>query len=386
VRVLFAGGGSGGHLMPAAATAEALEELVPGARACFLLTDGATDRQCVPALAGFESAQMPAVRWRDATEKVRFPARLLKAAGQAARTIRSVRPHVVMGLGGRNCALPLLIGRAAGSRTALLEANAVPGRCVLMLAPLCDLLAVQWRRAAAAARARRVLTAGLPVRARLFGMERSEAARRLGLSPRRCTLLAMGGSQGALALNNALQQVLPEVFRRAPHLQVLHLTGVDHLHAALRWRNSLPVSGYRPIGFLDRMEEAYAAADFVLSRSGGSTLAELTALGLPSVLVPYPHHADQHQHANAAVLSEAGAAIMIRQSELEGPRLAGALVALANDEARRRHMAEASRRLGRPRAAFEVAAALATLAGFGRRLRRRTEQQETAGTTSPQAA
>jgi UDP-N-acetylglucosamine--N-acetylmuramyl-(pentapeptide) pyrophosphoryl-undecaprenol N-acetylglucosamine transferase len=143
---------------------------------------------------------------------------------------------------------------------------------------------------------------------------------------------------------------------------------VDHLHTALDEGLSM-LGPYRAIGFLERMQDAYAAADFALSRAGGSTLAELTALGLPSILVPYPYAAHGHQGVNAGLLAQAGAAIAIDQQDLTAERLAESIRALATDDGLRGRMAECARQQGRPDAALRVAQELAVLAGFGSQLK-----------------
>jgi UDP-N-acetylglucosamine--N-acetylmuramyl-(pentapeptide) pyrophosphoryl-undecaprenol N-acetylglucosamine transferase len=247
------------------------------------------------------------------------------------------------------------------------ESNAIPGRVVRLLAPFVDCVQLQWPIAARRLRARRVLISGNPVRPDVLQHDRRSARIRLGLYPDRCTLLAMGGSQGALALNEALVQALrtsSEEGLLLPHgLQVLHLTGSEHLEEVQR--QSLPPGlRYRTRAFLSRMQDAYAAADLVLARAGGATLAELTASALPSILVPYPYATENHQAANAAVLAEAGAAVVLSQRKLT-PRKLGKLIAgLVNHPDRRQAMAARARALGRPDAASVVAAELASMAGF----------------------
>ncbi|MGD2174317.1 MAG: UDP-N-acetylglucosamine--N-acetylmuramyl-(pentapeptide) pyrophosphoryl-undecaprenol N-acetylglucosamine transferase, partial [Candidatus Brocadiaceae bacterium] len=343
-RVAFAGGSSGGHLMPGVAVAEALRALVPGSRPMFLTTGRKVERHCGEAIAEFESVSVPATPWTGAGGKLLFPARCVLAMGRIRRLLGEFRPHAAVGLGGCNSIIPVLAARLSGVPTLLLEGNAVPGRAVRVLGPVADCVAVQWQEAARHLCARRIVVSGNPVRRHLFGGDRSAARRRLGLEEHRLTLLAMGGSQGALSLNGILQEALTEL--RAD-LQVLHLTGVDHLHAALRSpANERP--SYRPIGFLPRIGEAYAAADFVLARSGASTLAELTALGLPSILVPYPWASAREQHANANILRRAGAAVVLDQSRLTAERLRRAIEALAADPDRLGRMSEAASRVGRP--------------------------------------
>lgn len=365
LRVLFAGGGTGGHLMPGAATAGALRALVSGARSLFLLTDRRVESWCLGALEGFETIQAPDLRWEGTARAPRLVARGLLACGRMVGLMRRFRPHVVVGLGGVNSVVPVLVARALGARTALFESNVLPGRAVRMLAPAADCTMLHWPQAAARLRARCVRLTGNPVRPGLFGADREAARRRLGLQPGRPTLLAMGGSQGAQALNEALFGALERLrAREGARPQVLHLTGPDLLRPARERAEQLGLTGYRPIGFLERMEDAYAVADLALGRAGGASLAELTALGLPAILVPYPHSTDAHQLANARAMAAAGAALTMEQSDLSPETLADAIAALTADGARRGRMAACARRIGRPGAALEVAAELAAMARF----------------------
>ena len=368
LRVIFAGGGTGGHIMPGAAVAQALRELLPGTRCLFLSTARSSERQCREAIAGFELARIPAARWRGMLQKFRFAITSVGAAQRSLEIIRAFRPHAVVGLGGYSCAAPVLVARALRVPTMLFESNAVPGRAVRALAPLVDCVQLQWQAAARLLRARRLLVSGNPVRPHIMGGDKLSARIRLGLHPDRCTLLAMGGSQGALALNRALHAALRYLTsgqgRLLPNgLQVLHLIGPEHL-AEAPCDGSLPGLVYRARGYMTRMQDAYSAADFVLARAGGSTLAELTATGLPSILVPYPHATENHQAANAAVLAQAGAAVVFSQRRFSAPKLGGLIADLANHPERRIKMAACARTLGRPDAANVVAEALASMAGF----------------------
>ncbi|NLW49467.1 MAG: UDP-N-acetylglucosamine--N-acetylmuramyl-(pentapeptide) pyrophosphoryl-undecaprenol N-acetylglucosamine transferase [Candidatus Brocadiaceae bacterium] len=363
LRVLFAGGGTGGHLMPGAATARALQELVPGAASLFQMTHRSAERSCLPALAGCRTARMGDLRWAGPAGKVLWPARAGAALSRTLDVLRGFRPHVVVGLGGVNSVLPVLVARTLGMRTAVLESNALPGRAVRALAPVCDCVLLHWPQAAAGLRARRTVLTGSPVRPEVLAGDRRAARRRLGLCPLRPTLLAMGGSQGALALNEALLSALGLVRAGGADVQVLHLTGAGLLNGTRERAARMGLTGYRAVGFMERMADAYAAADVVLARAGGSTLAELTALGLPAILVPYPYATDGHQVANAEAAAAAGAAVVIPQSALTAQSLADAILALVRDDARRGRMAACARRIGRPRAARAAALHLAALAG-----------------------
>jgi len=385
LRVMMAGGSTGGHLMPGVATADALCQAMPGTRVLFLVTNRKAERHCSGVLGRFETAAVPDTPWHGAGGKALFPARCLLAARRVLQVLHEFRPHVALGLGSYNSAVPALLARACGVPTALLEANAVPGAAVRMLAPLADCVLLQWGKARPLLRARRAVASGLPVRREIVTAERAHALRRLGLSPDKPTLLATGGSQGALALNQALFGAVRRLYAEGVELQVIHLTGVDHLQAALDTGLS-GLGPYRAIGFLDRMQDAYAAADFALARAGGSTLAELTAVGLPSILVPYPYAANAHQQANARLLAHAGAAIAIDQKDLTVERLADCIRALATDASLRARMAECAQTQGRPDAARRVAQELAVLAGFGRQLGRTLLYADDLCSRSSQAA
>lgn len=368
LRVLFAGGGTGGHLMPGAAIASALSDAMPGARCLFLTTPRRSEQHCHSVLRPFETAEVPAARWGGLVRKLRFALTSLPAASRSLEVMRDFQPHAVVGLGGYSCVVPVLVARALALPTMILESNAVPGRVVRLLAPAVDCVQLQWREARRRLSGRRTVVTGNPVRPSLLEGNPIAARQRLGLAPERVTLLVMGGSQGALAINQGLEAALRHLCRNGEtgpeSLQILHLTGPRHLEEARR----TPVGRdliYRPLGFLDRMEDAYAAADVVLGRAGGSTLAETTALGLPSLLVPYPHATDGHQLANAQVLARAGAALVIRQNHLTPDLLADLLQEVAERPGWLRSMAQHARTLGRPRAAQSVAAELARMAGFG---------------------
>jgi len=365
LRVVFAGGGTGGHVMPGVATAHALRRLVPGAQCLFLATSRPSEREFRRALAPFEVMEIPAARWGGLAQKLRFAAAAPLAADRALEVLRAFHPHLVVGLGGYSSVLPVLTARALALPTMLFESNAVPGRVVRALAPVVDCVQLQWEVARRHLLARETIVTGNPVRDSLLGGHKIAARCRLGLAAYRCTVLVMGGSQGARALNRTLASALRHLSKEPDMLpdgglQVLHLTGAERLTDA--WDAPCDAVRYRPVGFLHRMADAYAAADLAVSRAGGSSLAELTAVGLPSVLVPYPHAADDHQTANAAVVAEAGAALAVSQAKLTGGVLAKLISELARDPKRLDYMASRARALGRPDAADAVARHIAAMA------------------------
>jgi len=321
VTVVFAGGGTGGHLYPAIAVADALR--ARNARIAFIGTSDRLEATIVPK-AGYELSAITsrALQRGFTPQLVRTIADNAKGTIQSLRLLRAMRPDLVIATGGYVCfpvALAARIRRLArlcDARIVLLEPNAEPGLTNRLLAPMVDEV---WGPALRPDRrfARKYRPTGVPVRASLRNLPPPDAAlARLGLDSSRRTLVAMGGSQGARAINDALIDI---VRRNAlpPGWQLLSLTGAADYD---RVRGALP----HAVPYLDDMADAYAAADLVLARAGASTLAELAAVGKASILVPYPHAAQSHQDANAARFAAAGAAAVLSDRELQ----AGALPAL----------------------------------------------------------
>jgi undecaprenyldiphospho-muramoylpentapeptide beta-N-acetylglucosaminyltransferase len=352
-RVVIAAGGTGGHVYPGIALAHELR--AAGHEVCFIGGDRLETR-LVPE-AGFELHRLPAVGLprRDPVGAARAGAGAARSILRARAVLRSFRAQVVVGMGGYASSPPCLAARWLRLPVVLHEQNArltLANKISLLSADILvlslELEERPWRR--------NVPTeiAGSPLRepVRLMALSdeagrsdlRASARAALGLGDTP-TLLVFGGSQGALALNRALPRAAAGWTGRGN--QVLHITGPDHIAEALRAWAGAP--GVVCVAYCDAMEQAYAAADAVLCRSGASTLAEVAALGLPSVLVPYPF--ERYQSANAAVLGRAGGAIVTDQNvgPLE-PRLADALSRL-EDEAVRRSMGDRARELGRPGAA-----------------------------------
>ena len=312
MNVVFTGGGTGGHLYPAIAIAQALGDR---ANVTFIGTADRLEAKIVPA-AGY-----PLITVRSAPAKRAYVN--LVGVVQALNALRRLKPDIVIATGGY-VALPVaLAAKMLGKTIALLEPNAHPGLTNRLLAPLVDEVWGAFEPGDARFSGKYVHT-GIPVRAPLRALPSREAAvGRLGLSSKRKTLLAMGGSQGARAINDALTSLLrsdglPEGW------QLVHVTGeqeYDRVRSALG-ADASPTA-VRP--YLNDMTDAYAAADLVLARAGASTLGELAATGRPAILVPYPYAADDHQRANAEMVARAGAAVVVDDRELIAGKLRGIL-------------------------------------------------------------
>jgi UDP-N-acetylglucosamine--N-acetylmuramyl-(pentapeptide) pyrophosphoryl-undecaprenol N-acetylglucosamine transferase len=276
---------------------------------------------------------------------------------QAAAILSAERPAAIFTTGGY-VAVPVLLAAAPlGIPVVLWDGNVIPGRAVRATARLADVLAVSFEATceslASAAPGRPCYVTGTPIRD-TASIDREAARQRLGIAPAERVLLIFGGSQAVRRFNAAVAEALPRLVER---VVVIHVTGDDGYAAALTGREALPADRrerYRPHPFLrDDMLTALAAADLVVGRAGSSTLAEVTALGLPIVVVPYPHAAG-HQKANARQLVEAGAGWLIDDGEFDAAALIEA-AKLLEDPSAHLAMSAASRSLGRPGAADAVA-------------------------------
>jgi UDP-N-acetylglucosamine--N-acetylmuramyl-(pentapeptide) pyrophosphoryl-undecaprenol N-acetylglucosamine transferase len=330
-RVVIACGGTGGHLYPGMAVAERLFER--GAAVTLAVSEKEVDQRAVRDDARFEILTLPAVGFSLA-RAVPFAVRVWRSIRQCHRQFREARPAVVLSMGGFTSAAPVLAARRLGLPVLLHEANAIPGRANRWLARMAARCYVLFPEAAQRLSHRDVRVVGMPVRSSFQPGDAGSCRLALGLRPDRPVLLVMGGSQGAHAINTAMVEAAPRVVASQPDLQLLHLTGVaDEPTVRAAYVEAGVVAKVR--AFLTEMELALGAADLVVSRSGASSLAEFAAMGVPPILIPFPHAADDHQDANARSVEAAGGAVVLRQRDASGDRLAGEILGLLSNQDRR---------------------------------------------------
>jgi UDP-N-acetylglucosamine--N-acetylmuramyl-(pentapeptide) pyrophosphoryl-undecaprenol N-acetylglucosamine transferase len=362
---LFAGGGTGGHLYPAVAIADELRSLCPDAEIVFAGTKGKIEEQVVPRrgyrfvpiwISGFRRTFTPGT--------FLFPLKLIVATLQSLILIRKLRPAVVVGTGGYVCGPPVFAASMLGVPTLIQEQNSYPGVTSRLLARHASEVHITFESSRRyLKRQDNVKVSGNPVRSAVGTVSRQEGAEFFRLQPDRTTLLVFGGSLGATSLNKAMLRILPGIIAR--DVQVIWQTGQGDYTMA---REFVLTAGENVAGqtrvhrFIERMENAYAACDLALCRSGASTIAELTLAGIPSVLVPYPHAAADHQTENARAMAEGGAAVMCKDSELE-TGLLPLVQELLDDPARRQAMGRKAKMLAKPDAARTLAQAVLALAG-----------------------
>lgn len=363
VQVLFAGGGTGGHLYPGIAVARELQRRDPACGVSFVGTARGLEARVVPR-EGFplDLIRSAGLKGKSVWPLLRGLALLPLSALDAWRVLSRRRPDVVVGVGGYSSGPVLLLAALRGRPTMLLEQNAVPGFTNRRLAGLVRAAAVTYESTLRYF-PRTGFVSGNPVRPSFLSAASAAESRHDG--PDACRVLVFGGSQGAHAINVAMAAAAPALKASGTSLVITHQTGERDL--------ALVQQGYREAGldarveaFLYEMDREMTAADVVVCRAGATTLAELAVAGRPSILVPLPTATDDHQRRNAEVLAAAGAAEVLRQDTLTGDRLAAAILALARDVRRRHDMATAARALAKPEAASVIATRIAALAGGGR--------------------
>lgn len=349
ITVLIMAGGTGGHVFPGLAVAEELR--AGGHEVIWLGTDHGLEAQLVPGAGmALEPISISGLRGRGVLTLLLAPARLLRAVWQSLRVLRRLRPDVVLGMGGFVSGPGGLAAWLLRLPLCIHEQNAIAGLTNRLLSRLADRVLEAFPGAMPAAAAAEPV--GNPVRRDLH--ELPDPGQRLAGRDKTLRLLVLGGSQGARRLNQVVPVALGQLIERLP-VEVRHQSGSADHDLVCRNYTTLGIEA-RVDAFIDDMAGAYAWADLVICRAGALTVTELAAVGLGSILVPYPHAVDDHQTANARWLCENDAALLLPDSELTPATLAGMLVELGTDRGRLQAMAINARHLAKPRAAAEVAA------------------------------
>jgi UDP-N-acetylglucosamine--N-acetylmuramyl-(pentapeptide) pyrophosphoryl-undecaprenol N-acetylglucosamine transferase len=343
---VIACGGTGGHLFPGLAVAEVLHERGHGV--LLLVSEKEIDAVALRDHPEFRCEKLPSIGMPSVLSPA-FP-RFLKRGWESFSTCRQLysryRPSAVLGMGGFTSAAPLLAARLSGIPSYLHESNAIAGRANRLASRWTDRVLLGLKACEASFPKSTCIVTGTPVRKNLGArLDREKALAAFGLNPLKPTLLVMGGSQGAAGINQLLFRSAPFfkdfVTEEGQSLQVIHLTGErDDNLAAINYQREGLAAYVSP--FHHRMEEAYSAADLVVSRAGAASLSELSQFSLPSILIPFPFAADLHQHRNAECFRDAGAAEMIEENTADPESFALLVRNLLADTRRRERMASAS--------------------------------------------
>lgn len=359
VRILFAAGGTGGHIFPAVAVADACRAIEKDAAIEFVGTRGRLEERVVPR-AGYRVNYL----WISGLGRalsiatLLLPLKIVVSFVQALLLVRRFRADVVvcagayvsypMGLAARFLRVPLV----------LMESNALPGKVIRKLAPRATEIHVSFDAARAHLGGGRVITSGNPVRGALFeACDRDAAREGFGLRADAPTLFVFGGSQGSRSINNTMDAILPELLRAG--IQVIWQTGAGYAGGERK------APGLHQSTFIHEMERAYAAADLIVARAGATTIAELAAVRKPGILIPLPTAADDHQRVNAEAVEAAGAGRMVLDAAMP-QALLPLILDLMNDPAARGEMAGNIARMAVPDAHVRIARSILAIARAGK--------------------
>lgn len=335
MKMIVSGGGTGGHIYPALAVAQAIRARISEAEILYVGTEKGLEREIVPRTGfDFRSIQVEGLNRSSLMKASRSLARLPASFGQAWEIVKKFQPDIVLGTGGYVSFPVVLSATFIPCRTFIHEQNAFPGLANRILARRVDCTMLTFAEAAQNLNARQIRVTGLPVREEILSVRPEPARLSLKLREGTFTVIIFGGSRGALSINNAVCQALPRL-RELP-INMIWITGEGHF-ADMQERVKQEIDGNKTSlnlivqPYIFNMAQALAAADLAICRSGASTLSELAILGLPALLIPYPYATDNHQEKNARALADKGAAWLVIDEFFDGDTLYQNLVKLMNN-------------------------------------------------------
>ena len=337
MNAIIACGGTGGHLFPGIAVAEVLRQR--GHEVLLFVSEKEIDSLALSTRSQFRFEKLPTVGFPSLLSPriFGFVKRFTESLSLCRSIYQKFKPQVVLGMGGFTSTAPILAGRMRGICTLVHESNAIPGKANRLAGKMVGAVLLGFKEAAQFFPKVRTEITGTPIRTELKRLDKQAARQKLGLQAGVTTMLVMGGSQGASGINQAMIKSLPSLHGLA--LQVIHLSGArdERLVSDNYRRERIPAY---VAAFHHHMEEAYSAADFAVARSGAASLAELAFFGLPSILIPFPYAADDHQTRNAEIFSRAGAAFILKESDLT-PELLSQKIRVMTEQAEQLHQMSA---------------------------------------------
>lgn len=364
MKVLLTGGGTGGHIYPALALQKRIEERYPGTEFLYIGTERGLESRIVPdSGVPFKAIKVEGFKRKLNLSGIIYNLNTIKlfltSIGKAKKIVNTFAPDVVIGTGGYVCAPVCYAAAKSKVPTIVHEQNSVAGITNKFLARYVDKIAVCFEEAANQFKGNenKVVYTGNPRAQEVAGIEKTSILEQFNLDPAKETVLIFGGSRGAQRINQRFIESYQQFANQ--HYQVLYVTGEVHHEAILnqlkeKYGETFEIMNIRVVPYIKKMPEVFASVSIVVGRSGATTLAELTSLGMPSILIPSPNVTEDHQTKNALSLVNHGAALMIRESELSAERFVKEIDQLMKDKAKRKEMAESSKKLGKQKASDEL--------------------------------
>ena len=355
MKVVFAGGSTGGHLMTGLSVAQKIKSECPESEMVFFATSKPFEKQAILEKGFFfKRLKFTTSNRKTTLQKIKFSIGILLDTIYAGFIINRCKPDIIIGLGGYSSVPPILAGTLLFLPFILIEQNLIPGKVNRIFSRrasevYCHFIqSKKWFN-----RAKLVVDTGNPIRDEILNTRKEISAEYLGLSIDKKTVLVLGGSQGAAVINETIIKSLPELDKFDDHLQIIHCTGDNDFDYIKNAYNQSKIKAY-VCPFLSKIEFAYSLADIVVSRAGAGTISEITAVGLPAVLIPYPFAADNHQYYNALELSNKGAACLIEQKDVSVAVIVKLIKELLTENEKREQMKTKSKGMGKPEAAGTI--------------------------------
>ncbi len=364
MKIIFAGGGTGGHLMVGLSTAEEIRSRFHEAEIIFFGTDKRFEKRCVEQR-GFQFRQIRARKWEKSWKHL-FPfiSTLFMGVIESLLAMRKFNPDIVVGLGGYASAAPIIAAKLLNVHSVLLEQNLIPGKANRFLAKWVDEIYCHWQGSQKwFGRAKTIRVTGTPIRRDILRSQKRNSAEKSGLDPSKRTILITGGSQGAQAINEVILKCLPKLESLSDTLQIIHCTGEYGYETAKAAYKQSKLNAF-VCSFLDDMGAAFSMADLIICRAGATTIAEITAIGIPAILIPYPYAADNHQYWNAMELVSNGGGYLLQQLDLTPEKIFELITDLLNNKEKYDRMKMFNKGMGIPNAAVNVVDNLCRIIGF----------------------
>lgn len=349
-RFLFAGGGTGGHLYPAIAVADEIKRLKPESEIIFVGTKSKIEGRVVPKLGyGFKSIWIKGFARKFNLENLLFPVKLFVSLIQSLIISFRFKPLVAIGSGGYVAGPAIWGASVLGAKVILMESNSYPGVTTRLLERYADEVHISFDNSRKYLRKPdKIRLTGNPVRSELGTSTKAEAKKFYGLDENKITILVLGGSLGAASINNSIAGCIEELEIKS--LQIIWQTGKNYYHS---YKN-INLDSVIILDFIEDMNKAYSACDLLVARAGATTIAELTVLGIPSILIPSPHVAENHQYYNAKSLADNNAAVLIKDSEVNSV-LKDKILEVIGNEILLKSLSENAKRISKPNAANVIA-------------------------------
>ena len=349
-RFLFAGGGTGGHLYPAIAVADEIKKLKPESEIIFVGTKSKIEGRVIPKLGyGFRSIWIKGFARKFNLENLLFPLKLFVSVIQSLFISFRFKPRVAIGSGGYVAGPAIWGASVLGAKVILMESNSYPGVTTRLLERYADEVHISFDDSKKYLKKSEIIkVTGNPVRSELGKFTKAEAKRFFGLDENKITVLVLGGSLGAASINNSIAGCVEELQKKS--LQFIWQKGKNYYHSYI----NINLDFVKILDFIEDMNKAYSACDLLVARAGATTIAELTVLGIPSILIPSPHVAENHQYFNAKSLADNNAAVLIKDSDVQS-LLKDKILEVVSDKNLLKSLSDNARKISKPDAANVIA-------------------------------